>query len=119
MKKIFKSPFQRSLFIFFGIMSAVLLILAASPVSAAILRIDPPTDSTTFQELINKIINFVSLITIVLAPLMVIFAGFYFITANGDPSKVKKGKDILIYTAIGILVILLARGFVSMVINVL
>lgn len=104
---------------FFVAMIVVLSVLTASPALADTFTIDNPIGSDTFEQFINKITLFVFWIAIALAPLMVIFSAFYFITANGDPGKVKKAKDILIYTAIGIGIALLSRGFVSMVINVL
>lgn len=95
------------------------MVSTASPAFAAILSITNPIGSNTLGELINKITLFVFWIAIALAPLMVILAGYYYITASGDPKRVKKANDILIYTAVGIGVVLLSRGFVSMVINVL
>ncbi|MFA5742796.1 MAG: pilin [Candidatus Paceibacterota bacterium] len=119
MKNIFEKPSRKSLSIFLGMVSVILLISVAGPIFAAILQIEPPTESKTFKELIDRIISFVSLISLVLAPLMIIFAGFYYMTSNGDPEKVKKANNILLYTAIGIAVILLSRAFVSMVMGVL
>ena len=117
--KIFKNSSRKFLFIFFGLVSIILLASIASPVLADTLQIDPPTDSKTFQDLINKIVSFLSLVSLALAPLMIVLAGFYYVTANGDPEKVKKANNILLYTAVGIAVILLSRAFVSVVINAL
>jgi hypothetical protein len=50
-----------------------------------------------------------------LVPLMAILAGFYFITSAGEPEKLKRAKDILIYTAIGLFVALLAKAIVAII----
>ena len=111
MKKFFEKPSRKSLSIFFGIASIILLLSFASP-SFAFTIDNPLINSPDLATLIGNITNFVFLISITLAPLMIILAGFYYVTANGDPEKVKKANNILLYTAIGIAVILLSRAFV-------
>lgn len=51
-----------------------------------------------------------------LALVMFIFGGFVMITAYGKASRVQWGKDILIATVIGILIILLAWTLVNLII---
>ncbi len=50
-----------------------------------------------------------------LVVLMAVVAGFFFITSAGDTEKLRKAKDILIWTMIGAAVILLANGLVAIV----
>ncbi len=47
---------------------------------------------------------------LVLAGIFIIFAGFKYLTAAGDPEKVKGAGTMLLYTAIAIAVALLARA---------
>lgn len=47
---------------------------------------------------------------LVLAGIFIIFAGFKYLTAAGDPEKVKGAGTMLMYTAIAIAVALLARA---------
>ena len=72
-----------------------------------------PIKWKTFAGLINAIINFIFNIALVVSPIMFIIGGFYFITAAGDPSKIKTAKDVILYTAIGLLVVLLAKGLIQ------
>jgi len=72
-----------------------------------------PTGMNTFSELIDKIADWMLNIGLILAPLMFVIGGIMFITANGNPSKIQTAQHILIYTAIGILVILLAKSLVE------
>jgi hypothetical protein len=46
---------------------------------------------------------------------MAIIAGFLFLSSGGDPSKVKKAKDILLYSIIGLLIVLLAKSIIYMI----
>ena len=45
-----------------------------------------------------------------LAVIFIIVAGFKYLTAAGDPEKVKAAGTMLIYTAVAIVVALLARA---------
>lgn len=52
----------------------------------------------------------------VLAVIAVIYAGFTFVTAQGDEGKIKTAKSVLLYTVIG-LAILLGAEIISAVIK--
>lgn len=82
--------------------------------SADIITITNPIKATSFGELINGLLTFLWWIALALVPLMIVIAGFYFVTAAGDPAKVEKAKGIILYTVIGFIIILLARGFVEL-----
>ena len=75
----------------------------------------PPTKHTSFAALLDSIINFIFNIALVIAPIMFIIAGFSYITCAGDPAKIKKSADIAIYTAVGLIVVLLARGIIQVI----
>lgn len=89
------------------------LILLPSLISAQI-RIDNPLKADSFAELIDNIIKFIFNLALWLAPIMFIIAGFYYITAVGDPQKIKTAKDIILYTIIGLIIIISARGLVEL-----
>jgi hypothetical protein len=78
-----------------------------------------PLNACSFQDIIDKLIGLVTIIAIALVPLMFVWAGFNFVTANGEPEKIKKAKDIMLYTVIGLAVVLLSRAVISVVKGVL
>ncbi|MBZ1345333.1 MAG: Ig domain-containing protein [Candidatus Nealsonbacteria bacterium] len=78
-----------------------------------------PLGARTFEELINALVNFVFWVTIVLAPLMIIISGFYFVTALGDPKKIETGKNIIVWTVVAVIVVLLARGLIALLRGIL
>ncbi len=102
-------------------MKKILLIsiLLSLPIFVLAVEFENPLQYETFGELINAIIRFIFNIAIVVAPLMVIIGAFYILTAGGDPKKVGSGKNIILYTAIGLAIILLARGLISMIESVI
>ena len=99
----------------FGVILSVIVLsgfLFLNPAGAAISFINP-IRFKTFGELIGAIINFIFNIALVIAPIMFIISGFYFITAAGDPAKIKTAKDIIWYAVIGLVVVLLAKGLIQ------
>lgn len=55
----------------------------------------------------------------VIAVLLIIYAGFVWMTAAGDPAKVDKAKKIIYNVIIGLIIIFLAFAIVTFVINAL
>ena len=87
--------------------------------SAQVIVIENPLEAETFEELLDSVINFIFYIAVVAAPLMIIIGGFYFVTAAGNPAQVEKAKGIILYTLIGFIIILLAKGFIEFLKQVL
>jgi len=75
--------------------------------------IENPIHADTFEELLDNIIHFIFILATALLPLIIIISGFMFVTAGGDPAKTDKAKKLLLYTAIGYGIILLARGLIA------
>jgi len=83
--------------------------------NGTVISIDNPLEADSFEDLINAVINFIFYISLGIAPLMVIVAAIYLITAGGNPDNVQKAKDIILYTCIGLLIIFLARALIAVV----
>ncbi len=82
--------------------------------SKAFAQIDSPVKGT-IVDVIERIWKYLYWISFPLATLMLIIAAFYFVTASGNENQIKKGKDIILYTVIGLLVIILASGVVEFI----
>ena len=83
----------------------------ANPISVTIPN--PLGEDTNVKDILNRVADWLFRIAIVVVPLMIIWAGFVFVTAGGDPKKVSNAKQILLYAIVGFVVILLARGIVG------
>lgn len=90
------------------------LVLFPVLAQAISISIANPLRATTFNALILAIVNIIFTIALALAPLMIIIAGFYFMTAAGDPAKIQTAKQIILWTLIGLLIILLSRGIITL-----
>lgn len=62
-------------------------------------------------NILKAVLNFLALIAVV----MIIVAGFYLVLSMGNEEQKDKAKRIIIYTLIGLVVILFARIIVSLV----
>ena len=78
------------------------------------------TDSENINVLIGKVINAVLGIVGSLALVMFIYGGLTWMTAAGNKEKIQKGKDILIWATIGLIIIFSAYAIVHFILaNVL
>jgi len=75
--------------------------------------IENPLEAESFEDLLNSIVNFIFYVGIAIAPIMIMIAAFFFLTAGGDPKRVDTAKQIILWTVIGLAIILLAKGLIS------
>ena len=74
-------------------------------------------DSTKLWSTVNGIINVILAVLGIAAVFMVILGGISILTSQGDPSKVKKGKDTILYGIIGLIVAMLAFAIVNFILG--
>jgi len=88
----------------------------ATPNIAPIKLTNPLGAVTSPQEIIGKIINSVMGIVGSIALLMFIFGGLTWMTSSGKAEQIKKGRDIIVWSAIGLVVMFMAYGLVRLLI---
>lgn len=97
-------------------------VLVVGPVLAQDFNLEPSNPIRGVQDL-DDVISAVSQnllgIAIPIAVLMYTYAGILYITAGAKPDNVKKAKDVLLYTSIGLAIILIGGGFVDLIRSVL
>jgi hypothetical protein len=71
----------------------------------------------TGPELIGRIIKAVLGIVGALALAMFVFGGFTWLTSGGSPDKIKKGKDILMWAVIGLIIIFTSYTLVDFILT--
>ncbi len=100
--------------IFFGLFFLLLIPLFIQGV-----EIENPIEADDIRELVEGISKWIYWIALTLAPLMIIIGAFYLITASGDPDRVNTGKKIITWTIIGIAIVLLSTGIMSIIKEIL
>lgn len=78
-----------------------------------------PLQADSFIELLDNVFSFLQYIGIALAVIMIIWTGISFMTAGGDPEKIKRAKTLLIYVLIGLGIILIGRGIIFVIQDIL
>lgn len=96
---------------------AILIILALIPVATAaavepVVTIPNPLNVESFQELLDAIINFIFWVGMAIAPVLFVIAGFIYVTSAGS-SRIDTAKKMMLYTVIGLVILLFARGLVT------
>lgn len=64
---------------------------------------------------VTKITSFLAILMGIVAVIVMIYAGYSYITSGGDSKKVGMAKNSIIYAAIGIVIALSAQAIVSFV----
>ena len=78
----------------------------------------PATESAVYDT-INEVINWAFMLLMLGAGLVIIMAAWTFLTAAGDPDKVGKARNYILYAVIAIVVGFLAKAIVVLVGNML
>lgn len=91
----------------------LVFVLLFIPLMVSAVTVDNPIEADTFTELIGRIIDFLFALGMVTAPIMLIISGFYFITAQGRPEKIETAKRIILWTLIGLGIIIGAKGLIE------
>ena len=106
MKKIIRQIFLTGAFL----LGTISTVLAAECPSGQICN---PLQYGNFEDLVNAVIRFLITIGTPIAAIMFVIAGIVFVTSAGDPGRVKTARSIMIYTAVGLAVILVASGLIK------
>ena len=70
---------------------------------------------TDVTNTVGTALNVVFGIVAIIAVVMIVIGGVSYATSQGDPGKVKKGKDTIMYGIIGMIIALLAFAIVNFV----
>lgn len=75
------------------------------------------TDAGDIITIIEKIGGYIFTGLLVLAAIFLVVAGYFFVTAGGNPENVNKARQMLINALIGVAVGLASRGLITIISN--
>jgi len=87
-------------------------------VNAAGWTLPNPLAAKDFKGLVDKLIDFIIIIGVAIAPVFIIYAGFMFMTSAGDSTKLTKAKNVIMYVVIGLFILFLSKGLIAVIENV-
>lgn len=96
---------------------ALSLVLLPSMANAAVLT--NPLGTTNINSIIGRVISAILGISGSVALLMFVWGGFQWLIAGGNSARIKKGKDTLMWAALGLAVIVGAYALVNTVVTAL
>ena len=99
----------------------ILTLLLTLPIgaTAAVIEIQNPLTAPDFETIVANLIDFVFKIAIVLAPLMIVIGGVMFVTSGGSAERIATARMLIIWTAVGFLIIMLAKGLYAILESIL
>ncbi len=117
MNNKFLKPIKYLVFVFLG------LVLSSGARGVVELRnplaISDEGGAAAFNQIAGIVIsNFLQIIGSI-ALLMIIIGGFIWLTSAGNPEKVKKGRDVIVWTIVGLVIIFSAYTIISFVFEAL
>ena len=108
MKSIFKNLSKTSIALL------IILIFSLIPVSIILangLNIENPLGETSdVSTLLSNIVNFLIWLAFPIAAILIVYAGFLYITSAGNEEKVKTAQKALIWALVGFGVVLIASS---------
>lgn len=78
------------------------------------ITIQNPLTANSIPEVLDAIINFLLTLAAPIAVIMTIFAGYLFLIAGDNQEKVKTARKTLLYVVIGVAILILSKGIVSL-----
>lgn len=68
--------------------------------------INPLQGGGNLQSFLTNILRFVVRIGSIIVILMLVYVGFKFVAARGEPGEISKARDMLLWTVVGALILL-------------
>lgn len=93
--------------------------LASLPSLASAATLTNPIGTTNFREVISRLIQAILGISGSIALLMFVYGGFLWLISAGEPEKVKKGKEVMKWAVLGLVVIVGAYTIVRAIVSAL
>ena len=76
-----------------------------------------PAGSKDLLGWVNELLNYAVGLTALIAVAILIFAGYTYITANGDEAKVKKATQAIVYAIVGMVIAFAANMIIRFVVG--
>lgn len=87
--------------------------------ASASLEFNNPLEATDLRELVDAILTWLWWLSIPIAVIMIVYAGFIMMKSGGDPAKFKQGRKILLWAVIGLAVVFIGEGFIALIESIL
>lgn len=73
----------------------------------------------SFEKILDAVASFLLTTSIPLLTVVILLGGFFILTAAGNPDRLRRGKQIILWGVVGFVIILVAGGVSTLVSNIL
>jgi len=111
-------------FIALGLITMVLCVATLLPVATRAIddtiggvkpEAIPETSAQDMMDIVKKIVNWVFTFLILTVVIMILVAGYMFVTGGANPETTGKARNVLMYALIGFAIAMLAKGIIALV----
>ena len=82
-------------------------------------KLTNPLQAKNLLELIDVLATWLFNLAIPVVVIMIVYSGVMFLTSRGDMTKVTKARQILLYAVVGFAIILIGKGFITLIESIL
>lgn len=72
--------------------------------------------SVSPDGVLNTVVTFFLILAGIISVIMIIIGGYWYVLSAGDPQKVKKAKDTILYAVVGLVISISAWSIIRFVI---
>lgn len=76
-----------------------------------------PSNGVDLNGVVKTLINLFSVVVGIVAVIMIMVAGFRYVTSGGDSSKVSGAKNALVYAVVGLVIVAMSQFIVQFVLQ--
>lgn len=87
--------------------------------SAATVEFANPLQAQDFKQLIDALLDWIFWLSIPIAIIMIMYAGFLMLSAGDNSQKFEHGKKVLFWVVIGLAIIFIGEGFITLIESIL
>lgn len=92
-----------------------IFLLAIPIIPLMAVTIEDPLGGKEAKTIISTITNALSTLAIVVGAIMIIVSGFMYMTSGGNQERIEKAKKTLLYTVIGVAIVIAADFIIDLV----
>ena len=82
-------------------------------------KLENPIGAGNLLELIDVLATWLFNLSIPIVVVMIVWSGVMFLISRGEPAKITKARQILLYAVVGFAIILIGKGFITLIESVL
>lgn len=83
--------------------------------TTTILNVPNPVKADNLTDLLADVANFIFIIAIPISVIVILISGIRYLLAGGNEDKIKAARQALIWAAIGLVIILIGKGIISVI----